>query len=1417
VGTRRRSKASSPPPPRSARRKATSPGRRAVDPAADPAERRAAAARGLAESWRELLSLAPAAMAGRVPETTLALLGGRRARLYRLDRDQLLCVSAAGEGADRWVGVSRPRDFGLAGLVLREGKVIWTSDRLADPRATYPDWAQEIVRAESWRASMLAPVRLGGEIIGALTLGDDAGREFAPDEIELMSSLADQAALALERTRLDAEAQARRLEAEAIAEVGRDLAGTLDLVQAAGRVVRTVHAALRGTRALCFQHEPATDTLVCIAATGDPEAQTRMGRRIPAASGVSGLALSEGRTVAVADVLADPRVRPPGDLRVPEDESLRAVMAAPLIIRGEIIGTLIVADVLGRHFTDDEIRLLSTVADQTALALQGVRLYAQSEARRRAAEALTHVARTLTATLDADEVAERICESILLLLGARSSTLRLLQADQSLIVIAKAGEPSTLYERGHVFPPRTGVGGRAAEEGRICWSADVLADPAVDIPEALRSPIEARGNRAALAAPLRVRGSTLGVLVVGYRETRTFSAEELELVQAFADQAALALENARLFAAADRRGREAEALADVAGTLAEVLDPQLVSRQIVDHLCALLAARSATLYLLEEGSGDLVAQTMSAGVGSGISWAPRMVAGTGLVGQAVRDRRPVASADFLADPTIPYADGARAALNETAHRALLAVPLVVQGRAFGAIAVGDSTGRVFAHDEIDLAEAFARHAALGLENAQLFAAAERRRREAEFMAELARAINASLDLETVLARVVEGIQELIHGDIANIAILDREADVMRVHYWRGARTEAFREVRLTRDHGLSGLAWTSGRPVRTGNRSQHVGISADFADAVRAEGIVAGIAVPITIDGAVQGLIGASNRTPRPFTEADEAVLVRLAEHAATAIRNSQLFAREHAARAAVEASAAALRESEERYRDLVENASDIVFTTDAAGRFTSINRTGERVVGYRRDELLAMTIFDVVPPEQQQGAAQALARALASGGMVFEGEVVVKDGRRLTLEVSARAMVVDGKVVGAHGIARDVTERRRLEEQLRQAQKMEAIGRLAGGVAHDFNNLLTIMTGRTELLLEKLAPGDPLRRDLELVQKTAERAAGLTQRLLAFSRKQVLQPRVLDLNQAVLGLVPMLRRLIGEDIELTVETADEPSPVRADPGQVEQVVLNLAVNARDAMPNGGRLAIATTTVAPPQRSRSARGEPSGGPHVRLSVRDSGEGMDTETQAKIFEPFFTTKDTGKGTGLGLATVYGIVAQSGGHLEVVSEPGHGSEFRVYLPRVDAPVDDGVAAAGGQPARGGTETILLVEDEEDVRTLARVLLQREGYTVVDAPDPHEALHLMERHAGPLDLLLTDVIMPRMSGRELADRLGALRPGLPVLFMSGYTDDAIGRHGVLEPSTAFLQKPFSPDALAHKVRAVLDARAEPPTEAI
>jgi PAS domain S-box-containing protein len=507
----------------------------------------------------------------------------------------------------------------------------------------------------------------------------------------------------------------------------------------------------------------------------------------------------------------------------------------------------------------------------------------------------------------------------------------------------------------------------------------------------------------------------------------------------------------------------------------------------------------------------------------------------------------------------------------------------------------------------------------------------------------------------------------------------------------------------------------------------------------------------------------------------------------------------------------------ERRLQSVLDNVPEVVFSMSPdATRIYYASPACTHVLGLSPDQVAAdpSPFRAALHPDDQARVVASCLRAVEAGGpAALEFRIRRPDGAIRWIE-GTLIPVADPEAAGVRldGVMRDVTEQRRLAEQLRQAQKMEAVGQLAGGVAHDFNNLLTVITSYADILSEELALADPRREAVEEIRKAAASAAALTRQLLAFSRQQVLEPRVLDVNAVVAAAQKLLKRLLGEDIALVTALAPELGAVRADPGQLEQLIVNLAVNARDAMPEGGKLTIETANAD--MDEAYVRDHPLARPgrYVMLAISDTGVGMDEATQRHIFEPFFTTKEAGKGTGLGLATVYGIVKQSGGFIWVYSEPGHGTTFKIYLPRVDDPVEGVAAPAEARELPRGTETVLLVEDAAAVRAVTRQVLERLGYTVLEAPNGEVALHVATRHQGPLHLLLTDVVMPELGGRHLAERLTALRPELRVLYASGYTDDAVVRHGVLRPGTAYLQKPFTPELLARKVREVLDAPRGP-----
>jgi len=505
-------------------------------------------------------------------------------------------------------------------------------------------------------------------------------------------------------------------------------------------------------------------------------------------------------------------------------------------------------------------------------------------------------------------------------------------------------------------------------------------------------------------------------------------------------------------------------------------------------------------------------------------------------------------------------------------------------------------------------------------------------------------------------------------------------------------------------------------------------------------------------------------------------------------------------------------RESEEKIHELycaVEQSPSIVMMTDPRGRIEYVNPRFSEVTGYPAREVMGENPRFLKSGETSPEEYRVLWETISSGGK-WRGEFHNrKKNGQMYWESACISAVRDrqGEITHFLAVKEDITEQKKLYLQLLQAQKMETVGRLAGGVAHDFNNMMTVVLGHCEVLLRNLRNGDPTRKNIEEIKKAGQRASSLTHQLLAFSRKQVLQPQVINLNQSVSTMSKMLQRLIGEDIKLVTILDPELGQVKADPGQIGQVILNLAVNARDAMPGGGTLTIETLNTCLDESTWADKNVTVNyGPYVMLAVSDTGAGMDAETQRRIFEPFFTTKEEGRGTGLGLSTSYGIIKQSGGYIWAYSEPGRGATFKVYLPRVDEEADAGGREQTATGSLTGSETILLVEDEDMVRELIRLSLLEYGYSILEARDGASALQLCEQHENQIGLVLSDVVLPDISGVDLAEKITSRRPEMKVIFMSGYTDDSIHRRGVLDPGVDFIQKPFTPATIAQKVRAVL-----------
>ena len=1415
-------------------------------------ERRRHTAEALAELSRlssETLDLGT--VARRVVESVRALLGAQESALYRLvpETGDLAALALMGEREQALgPGAVFPRGTGVVGLATRERRPIATPNFDDDPRIHHDPSILERLEGAEYRAVLALPLLVKDRVIGALAVCDAAGRIFLESEIRLAQAFADQAALVLESVQLFDDASRRRHEVDVLADVVGQINSSLDLPAILSRIATGACELTGADGAQIAMRELDSDGVRIIHRRTAPSAadDALIGMLIEPGKGAGGLVLSTGQPFRTANYAQDPRITRDYVERV---ESVGVVAQIVIPIQDDQVkGLLYVFNRAARPFTDRDEAALTRLANHAAVAIGNASLLAEMESRRREAEVLAEVGRLVSQSLEPDEVGQRIVESVGRLLGSPMATLYRISLETGDFVLLASTGVGTEWNR--TLPRGTAAVGLAVREGMPVSTPDVLDDPRITLAPETRAALESFEHRAILALPLVAGERVFGALASLGRTGRVFSADEIRLAQTFVDQAAIALDNARLHSETTRRKWEAEVLAGVGRLVTESLDPDEVAGRIADSLRALLGGLSSVLVRVEPVTGALIGRNIGAdGSGHDIVFP----AGTGAIGRAVSTRRPVATTNLLTDPRIALTPELRESLQARPHRSALALPMIVDDRVVGAIAVGDHEGRAYDGDEVRLAQAFVDQAAMALEKARLFEDSERRRREAEIFADLASQITASLDLDTILKNVREAARELCRADVGAIATRDSTSQAMRLHHWGAPESPV---DRIVPGEGLGGQVLLTGRLVRTDDLLHDPRLRNDPQPMTQLEGVEAALAVPIQTDARVEGVLAVFNRSPRPFTDRDEARLVRLAAQTAMAVRNAQLLEARRTYQARLEGL---LEVSQEISR--IQPVEELLGAVAAAcGRVLESESVGFHVV--ERDELVVAALWGdaketMATPRIKFG--ESLSGIVATTGVPLRLDDVTEDprlipahrgavkrqgyraflgvpvrvGERITGVLSIRTRRPSGFSKDDETIAtafasqaatalenarlfREVQlaaeEVSRAQEALMQAQKMDAIGRLAGGVAHDFNNLLTIIHGRCEILLKRFEEGTKPRKDLDLIQRTARRAAALTKQLLAFSRQQVLQPRVLHLNAAVGESVLMLQRLIGEHITLTTVPNAQRDRVKADPTQLEQILMNLSINARDAMPRGGRLTIETANVELDETFVREHPGAATGPHLRLAVSDDGVGMSAEIQARIFEPFFTTKDKGRGTGLGLSMVYGIVKQHGGYIDVRSEEGHGTTFEIYLPCAGG-LDDARTEQGTERAieARGSETILLVEDEGDVRELAREILEMGGYTVLEAARGDEALRLCRDAAKPIDLLLTDVVMPQMSGPELARRILELRPGTKVVYMSGYTDDALGHHGVLDPDIVLLPKPFTPESLMQHLRLALDASAQ------
>lgn len=663
--------------------------------------------------------------------------------------------------------------------------------------------------------------------------------------------------------------------------------------------------------------------------------------------------------------------------------------------------------------------------------------------------------------------------------------------------------------------------------------------------------------------------------------------------------------------------------------------------------------------------------------------------------------------------------------------------------------------------------------------------------ERQVISEVVHALNETANLDELLAGIHQALKKVVSAENCFVALHDPAADAFTFPFFADQFDVAPPPQRV--GHSCTAYVFRTGMPMLIPQSEFDRLVAAGEVELVGAPS-PAWLGVPLKTPKATIGVLVVQHyENENAYDTRDLEFLSSVGGHIALAIERRR--------------SEDGLRKNEEMFRLLFNNNPLPTFVIEReTQRFLAVNDAAVRQYGYSPSEFMAMTALDIRPEEDKAEYLDHLKQRVGEGHHNGQWRHRKKDGKVFQSEIISHELDYAGRCVHLV-VAQDISERHLLEQQLRQSQKMEAVGRLAGGVAHDFNNLLMVIKGHTELLLNVLPPSEHYSRKIEQIDRAADRASALTRQLLAFSRLQVLQPHVMNLNDVVDDMGRLLPRLIGEDIELVIRTSEDLGAIRADASQMEQVIMNLAVNARDAMPGGGRLLIETSNAELDTTYTDRHPVVRQGRYVLLAVSDSGTGMSAETQARIFEPFFTTKAQGKGTGLGLATVYGVVKQSGGFIWVYSELEKGTCFKIYLPRVDEQVERVNPVHAVSEAPKGTATILLTEDEQDVREVAREFLESGGYTVMEARDGEEALGLVQKHEGAINLLVTDMVMPGMTGRELAARLKEQRPGLRILYMSGYSEQAASESLQSDPSMRLLTKPFSRLAILRAVHELLN----------
>lgn len=1374
-----------------------------------------------------------------VVERVVNLLGARMGSLY------LVRPAMQGRSAptlELVVSYNLPGDYigatlnlgeGLAGRVAQIGQPMMVADH------TQWEGRSTAFGDAPFRRVLAVPLKAQDRVIGVIEITDDQQTGlFGDDEVRLVSLFAGKASIALENAELIAELQRRTHELSGLYDTALATSSVLDPDLLLTRLYEQVQRLFAPDSAVISLYDAETAALQLTLAMENGQPIPGMsGMRVPLAesdSGLIGWVIRSGQTLLFGDIQQDAL---PVQIRV-HGRPIRAWLGVPLMGRDRVIGAISIQSVQPHAYDDDHRRLLESLAGQVAVAMENARLYQETQQRLGELRSLFDASAAISSSLDVERVLDNGAREMVKLLGVEGCTISKWDCTRDVLVTLLDYPPGEEDPAGAIYRLDDYPASRRVLQHRqpVCVQAD---DPEADPSESAL--MAADGIRSLLMVPLVVRDEVIGLVeLIEQTRPREFAATEVSVCQTLANQMAAALENARLFEAEHKQRTLAEALRRATAAVGSSLDLDQVLDRILDQVSMVFGADANSIMLIEGEHTRFVRwQGYDRLNTAGGTWPIVISVEDTPTFRAMRDSgRPLIVPD-----TAAYPGWVR--FPETSWiRSNAGAPIRVRGEVVGFLLASSASPGFFNLSHADSLQAFADSASLAIENARLYEEAVQRNRELALLNRVVAASAASNEIEPILETVCRELVSAFDLAIAGASIIDEEkgegavvASCLSPHLASTLSDDAlmiagamssikgmvfplkgFPAFEALIDHQtpifIESLDALHVIPEKRRQDAGGDGVSpssvdeksdrrlelflpdylAPVRDFLPQIGVASLAFLPLVVEGKTVGSLGLAVNRPGGLSAEQRDLAWRVSDQVSGALARVRLS------------------KTQQRLTIAVEQSADSVVITDTHGMILYVNPAFERVTGYSRSEVIGHNPRLLKSGKHDRTFYQHLWQTITSD-LVWTGRLIdrKKDGSLYTEDVTISPVHNKaGEIVSYVAVKHDVSREVQLEEQFRQSQKMEAMGRLAGGIAHDFNNLLTVIQVSTWLLLRQIRPEDPRREYVQRIQETVERATNLIKQLLSFSRRQIIEPQVLSLNRLVGDLSRMLQRIIGEDIQLATNFAPDLWPIRVDPSQMEQVIVNLAVNARDAMPGGGTLTIETANIVLDEAYAAYHVGAQPGEHVLLSVSDTGMGMDDEVKAHIFEPFFTTKERGHGTGLGLSTVFGIVNQNNGYIWVYSEVGKGTTFKVYFPRAgefetQEPAHTLPLVEDGK----GTEMLLVVEDEVAVRELIVRVLKAHGYQILEAGDGSEALQISEQHDGPIDLLLTDVIMPRMNGGELHKRLRASRPEMQVLYISGYTDNAIAHHGVLEPGIRLLSKPFSMEALLHAVRSALEAR--------